>query len=59
MKYEVIEADGEWIVRGDGGELARFAQQNDALADVAARMRDADPDDDLVSLRVSYQSKGG
>ena len=35
MRYEVIEDAGEWIVRREGRELARFGDQDAALHDVA------------------------
>jgi hypothetical protein len=34
MKFEVVESTGEWIVRRDGVEIARFRDQLEALADV-------------------------
>ena len=58
MNYEVIESAGQWIVHGDGVELARFDHQNDALNDVAERLRDAGPGDETISLRLSYQTPG-
>ncbi|MDB5417140.1 MAG: hypothetical protein JWP50_559 [Phenylobacterium sp.] len=58
MKYEVIETGGEWIVQRDGVEMARFANQSAALDEVAARLRDAAPGEEAVSLRVSYQARG-
>ena len=42
MSYEVIEEQDEWIVRGDGCELARFRDQDTALNDVAERLKTAD-----------------
>jgi hypothetical protein len=57
MKYEVIEAGGEWIVQSEGVELARFADQADALDHVAARLRETAPGQDPVSLRVRYQAR--
>lgn len=57
MKYEVIETGGEWVVQREGVEVARFADQAAALDDVAARLRDAAPGQDAVSLRVSYQAR--
>jgi hypothetical protein len=58
MKYEVIQAAEEWIVQSEGVELARFAKQDLALEHVAARLRDAEPGQDAVSLRVRYQARG-
>ena len=42
MRFEIVEQAGEWIVRQEGAELARFDAQAKALQDVAVRMRDAD-----------------
>ncbi len=58
MRYEVVEEAGEWIVRREGRELGRFADQDEALHDVASRMRDADASTP-ASLSVRYQSKAG
>jgi hypothetical protein len=58
MKYEVIESAGEWIVQHDGVELARFADQHEALDEVAGRLRAVEPGDNAVSLRVRYQARG-
>ena len=57
MKYEVIERGAEWIVQNDGLEEARFGLQEDALNHVAARLREADPNDGAVSLSVRYASR--
>ena len=57
MKYEVIEAGGEWIVSSDGVELARFGDQAEALDHVAAHLREAPPAREPVSLRVRYQAR--
>jgi hypothetical protein len=58
MKYEVIESGGEWIVQREGVELARFADQSEALDDIAARLREVEPGEAAVSLRVRYQARG-
>lgn len=58
MRYEVVEETGEWIVRSEGSELARFADQDAALQDVATRLRDADGSTP-ASLSVRYQPKAG
>jgi hypothetical protein len=42
MRFEVVEDADEWIVRSEGCELGRFADQETALHDVADRLRDAD-----------------
>jgi hypothetical protein len=57
MKFEVIEGSGDWIVRRDGVELARFDQQLEALADVAERLRGADEVETSYSLSVRYQAR--
>jgi hypothetical protein len=58
MKYEVLEDSGAWIVRRDGVEVARFAQQDDALADVAERLRETPTDVESYSLTMRYQPRG-
>ena len=57
MNFEVIENSGEWIVRRDGVELARFGGQVDALADVTERLRDADEVEASYSLAMRYQAR--
>jgi hypothetical protein len=57
MRFEVVEEDDGWSVRGDALELARFADQDAALADVAERMKAASPDAP-ASLSVRYRAKG-
>lgn len=58
MKYEVIESSGEWIVQREGVELARFLEQSEALDHVAGRLRQVEPGEAPVSLRVRYQARG-
>ncbi len=58
MRFEVVEDSGEWSVRNDGRELARFEDQDAALQDVADRMRDADSSVP-ASISVRYQARGG
>ena len=58
MRYEVIEVAGEWIVRSEGVELARFAAQSTALDYVATRLRAVGANPGPVSLRVSYGTAG-
>jgi hypothetical protein len=57
MRYEVLEQAGEWIVMRDGVEVARFAQQDDALADVAERLREKPKDSGSYSLTMRYQPR--
>jgi hypothetical protein len=57
MRYEVLEQAGEWIVTRDGVEVARFAQQDDALADVAERLREKPTDSGSYSLTMRYQPR--
>ena len=57
MKYEVLEESGEWAVQRDGDEVARFAQQDDALAFIAERLRDQAPDSGSYSLTMRYQPR--
>jgi hypothetical protein len=58
MRYEVVEELGEWIVRNEGGELARYGDQDRALQDVADRLRSADAAEP-ASLSVRYSRKAG
>jgi hypothetical protein len=53
MKFEVIENDGEWIVRREGCEVARFGAQDEALSHVAAQLRAAEGDGP-ASLAMRY-----
>ncbi|HLZ76044.1 hypothetical protein [Phenylobacterium sp.] len=39
MKFEVLEDDGGWIVRRNGVEIARHREQEQALSDIAERLR--------------------
>lgn len=54
MKFEVIEETGGWIVRCDGVDLARFADQEAALADVGARLRHGSDQALSYSLAVRF-----
>lgn len=58
MRYEVVEERGEWIVRSEGCELARFRDQDTALGDVAQRLRAADTATS-ASFSVHYEHRGG
>jgi hypothetical protein len=57
MKFEVVEVSGGWIVRRDGVEVARHAQQDDALADVAERLRREGDDELSYSLTMRYSAR--
>jgi hypothetical protein len=54
MKFEVVEQSDAWVVRRDGVELARYADQHHALTDVSERLRAREADDDAVSLVMRY-----
>ena len=58
MRYEVIEETGEWIVRSEGAELARYGDQDSALHDVADRLREADGSAP-ASISVRYENRNG
>ncbi|WP_372786791.1 hypothetical protein [Phenylobacterium sp.] len=58
MKFEVVETGGEWIVRRDGVEVARYGEQLEALGDVADRLRDDHAADSSYSLAMRYQARG-
>ena len=57
MKFEVIESRDEWIVCRDGVELARFADQLEAMADVTNRLAGADKVEGSYSLAVRYRPR--
>jgi len=57
MRYEVLEESGEWIVTRDGAEVGRFAEQYDALADVAERLRGKSGHAASYSLTMRYQPR--
>jgi hypothetical protein len=57
MKYEVVETLGEWVVRRDGVELARFGEQLAALTDVAERLSEPEEVKGSYSLAVRYQAR--
>ena len=58
MRYEVLEDSDEWVVTRNGTELARFARQYDALADIAERLRGAPAQAASYSLTMRYQPRG-
>jgi hypothetical protein len=57
MKFEVIETSGEWIVRRDGVELARYGDQLEALADIGERLREAGEANASYSLAMRYEHR--
>ena len=58
MKFEVVETSSGWIVRRDGVELARFSEQDQALADVAQRLRASEGPELSYSLAMRYAARG-
>ncbi|HEX3886910.1 MAG TPA: hypothetical protein VHW05_05395 [Phenylobacterium sp.] len=58
MKFEVVESDGDWIVRRDGVELARLGDQEQALNAIAERLRHDGGEGELsYSLTMRYQAR--
>jgi len=57
MKFEVVETDKDWVLRCEGVEVARFRAQEDALADVADRLRGEADRDLSYSLAMRYQAR--
>ncbi len=55
MKFEIVEDSGSWIVLRDGEEVARFLEQDHALADIASRLREEGEVDASFSLAMRYQ----
>jgi hypothetical protein len=58
MNYEVSEDAGEWVVRCEDAEVARFAEQDDALAYVAERLKARETESGSYSLTMRYQARG-
>lgn len=59
MKLEVVEDRDSWIVRRDGEELARFRDQDSALADATWRLRQGvAAGEDVHSFAVRYLERG-
>jgi hypothetical protein len=56
MKFEIVESAGEWIVRREGEEVARFEGQDQALTHVAGRLREAETLGS-ASLSVKYEPR--
>ena len=54
MKFEVVEDPGAWIVRRDGEEVARFGDQDQALAEAARRMGARTGEERSYSFSVRY-----
>jgi hypothetical protein len=57
MKFEVVQQSGAWIVRCDGVELGRYAEQAYALSDVSERLRAVEPAEGAVSLAMRYEAR--
>ena len=57
MKFEVVEQGGAWIVRRNGIELGRYAEQAYALTDVTERLRTLEPAQAPVSLAMRYEPR--
>lgn len=58
MKYEVHESSGEWLVLCEGAEVARFADQDAALAYLTARLREREAAPGSHSLTMRYAARG-
>jgi hypothetical protein len=57
MRYEVVENEGQWIVRHGGVEVARYGDQNPALDDVARRLRDGKVEGAAASLSMRFEAR--
>jgi hypothetical protein len=57
MKFEIIEQADGWAVWRDGVEMARHADQLEALSDIADLLRDADETQGAYSLAMRYQGR--
>ncbi|MBL8770591.1 MAG: hypothetical protein JNK30_04350 [Phenylobacterium sp.] len=56
MRFEVVEVPDGWVVRSEGRDLARYADQDAALADVAERLSRAEAGEP-AGLSVRFQRK--
>jgi hypothetical protein len=56
MKFEVVQQGGAWIVRRDGVEVGRHAEQTRALQDVSERLRAVERSEGAVSLAMRYET---
>ena len=59
MRYEVVESSEGWVVRRNGVEMARFADQDAAFDEVARLLQDADRYPGPVSLGLQFQPRAG
>jgi hypothetical protein len=57
MKFEVVQQGGAWIVRRNGIEVGRYAEQAYALSDVSERLREVEPAEGAVSLAMRYEAR--
>lgn len=55
MKFEIVEDTEAWIVLCDGREVARFLEQDQALADIATRLKAQPEVDACFSLAMRYK----
>lgn len=58
MNYEVSEDAGGWVVRHQGADVARFTEQDDALAYVAEQLKARETQSGSYSLTMRYQARG-
>lgn len=56
MRFEVVENADAWVVRSEGCELGRFADQDQALHEVADRLRHVDASAP-VALSMRYMNR--
>ncbi|RAK56667.1 hypothetical protein [Phenylobacterium deserti] len=56
MKYEVIEAGGEWVVRHRGCEVGRFEAQRLALQHISQRLKEGEPAG-VASLALKFAAR--
>lgn len=54
MRFVVQQLGAEWLVTADGRELARFASQQEALADVSRRLQAEPGGEAPASLSLRY-----
>lgn len=55
MRFEILEIGDAWIVRHNGVEVARHADERAALNDIGERLRARSQADGLASLALRYR----
>lgn len=57
MVYEVVESGGQWVVRHEGLEVARFEAQLKALQDVSRRLKERESAGGRASFALRFEPR--